>query len=408
MAKATDGPKVERVLIDSLEHYPGNARRGDIAMIVESLKAHGQFRTIVVQKSTRYVLAGNHTLLGAKELGWTHINVEWADVDDMQAKKIVLVDNRANDVAGYDIPSLAELLRSVDNLDGTGFNDEALAAVMASLEPIAILDEEKKDDAPDAPEEPTTRPGDIYLLGDHRLLCGDATDLTCYDKLLDGVLAHLLFADPPFNLNFDGFRVGKHRSDKSEKRTDAVMNDKQSDEDFLQFLRDFMVNAYANLEDGASVYVWMDWRKYAEIKTVFTEQFSHKNTIVWDKDQIGIGLYNYRTQYELMLFGTKGDRPKTWTAGRKERDVWRVQRERTKEYKHVNQKPVELAERAIRNSTLIGDVVLDPFCGSGTSLIACEALDRKCMAMELDPRYCDVIVRRWEDITGQKAELQES
>lgn len=392
----------EVVAIDSLTPYPGNARKGDLALLASSLKFHGQYRDIVVQESTGYVLAGNHTLLAAQELGWDSIGACFIDVDDEQARKIVLVDNRSNDVAGYDIPSLAELLREVDGLDGTGFDDNAFADVMAALNEGFGVGKDK-DDAPPLLEgvEPETQHGDLYVLGRHRLLCGDSCDLGAVDRLLGGGTVDLLFTDPPYNMNFDG-RTGRWLSSESKRPQTVLINDNLSADGFEDLIQTSLSNALGCLIPGGSAYVFCDWRHYPQVQSIFAGLFQHKSAIIWDKTHFGMGVH-YRMQYEMLMFGCNGDKPSIWTAGKQERDVWSLQRENVREYRHVTQKPVEIAERAIKNSSNQGGGVLDLFGGSGTTMVACESLGRTCYMMELDRAYCDVIVKRWEALTGLKA-----
>lgn len=392
----------EVVPIEALTLYPGNARKSDDGLLKDSLKFHGQYRDVVVQESSGYVLAGNHTLLAAKELGWSEIGACFIDVDDEQARKIVLVDNRSNDVAGYDIPSLAELLREVDGLEGTGFDDNALADVMAALNEGFAIGKDK-DDAPPLLEgvEPETQSGDLYTLGRHRLLCGDACDLGSVDRLLDSSTVDLVFTDPPYNMNFDG-RTGKWLSADSKRPQTVITNDNLSAEGFDDLIRLSLGNAYASLIPGGSVYVFCDWRHEPQVRPIFREYFQHKSNLIWDKTHFGMGVH-YRMQYEILMFGCNGDKPSIWTAGKQERDVWSLQRENVREYRHVTQKPVEIAERAIKNSSNQASSVLDLFGGSGTTMVACEALGRTCYMMEVDRAYCDVIVKRWEALTGQKA-----
>jgi DNA modification methylase len=392
------------VPIEELQSYPGNARRGDLSVIRESLRVHGQFRDIVVQESTGFILAGNHTWMAAKEEGLTEIACTFVDVDDRQAKKIVLVDNRSNDVAGYDVPSLAELLRDLDTLEGTGFDDQALNDVMNALGAVGFKAGKDADDAPPLPEsEPRTQHGDLYQLGNHRLLCGDATSISDVERLLGDGQVHLLFTDPPYNMNFDG-RSGKWLASDNKRPQKVLINDNLSTESFDDLIRGSLTNAYSVLEDGGSAYCFCDWRHYPQVSEIFSSIFNQKSAIVWDKTHFGMGVH-YRMQYELLIFGCKGEKPGIWTAGKTERDVWSLQRENVRQYRHVTQKPIEIAERAIKNSSNKGETVLDLFCGSGTTLVAAEGLGRHCLAMELDRGYCDVIVARWENVTEKKAVL---
>lgn len=382
---------VETVAIDSLKPYPGNARRGDLSIIRESLREHGQFRTIVVQKSTRYVLAGNHTWMAAKEEGWSNINVEWADVDDNKAKKIVLVDNRANDVAGYDIPSLADLLQSVDSLDGTGFNDEALAQVMAALDNTVVLPD-AAEETPSEPKVPKTVEGDLYVLGRHRLLCGDSTSIDAVEKLMAGQKAKLLFTDPPYGVDYDG----------GHKKREKLANDQAGTEIYAEM----MPSVLAACDERAPLYVWHA-DKFTGVVCAALEGagYTIRNSIVWVKNNAQfVSGAQYKHKHEPCLYAFKTGKKAYWYGPNNETTVWEVDRESSNKL-HPTQKPVALAERAMRNSTRSGDPVLDLFGGSGATLVAAESLGRACYMMELNPAYCDVIVERWENLTGEKAVL---
>jgi hypothetical protein len=183
----------ERVPVASLTPYPGNPRRGDVDAIRESLRTNGQFRPIVVNRPTMQVLAGNHTLRAAKKLGWTEIAVTYVDVDDERAKRIVLADNRTNDLAGYDPAELVSLLTDLPSLEGTGYHQAALDELLDELAPPPLAD----DEVPPAPAAPRSRPGDLYALGPHRLICADAREPSTYARLLEGERASLLWTDPP-------------------------------------------------------------------------------------------------------------------------------------------------------------------------------------------------------------------
>ena len=202
-AMATRTLRSELVAIRDLKPYPGNPRRGDVDAIKESLESNGQYRAIVVRAATNEVLAGNHTLLAAKELGWTRISVTLIDCDAEQAKRIVLADNRTNDLAGYDHHALAELLQELPDLDGTGYDQAALDALLDELAPEPLLE----DEAPPLPPEPRTCSGDLYELGGHRLLCGDARDPCAYARLLGESRAHLLWTDPPYGVAYASCRT---------------------------------------------------------------------------------------------------------------------------------------------------------------------------------------------------------
>mgnify|MGYP003571260581 FL=1 len=254
-----------------------------------------------------------------------------------------------------------------------------------------------EDELPEIPKEATSKLGNIYQLGSHRLMCGDSTKEEDVAKLMNGVKADMVFTDPPYNADYSS-RVDKDRR----KPWGGILNDNMSREAFDDFLIDFNSTIYTNIEDGASVYECMDWKHYSQLERCFKEAFNQKSMIVWNKNYFGLGTY-YRTKHELILFGVKGDKLNIWNANHDEMDVWNEDREKVSNYEHPTQKPVTIPARAIKNSSNENNVVLDVFGGSGSTLIACEQLNRKCYMMELDPLYVDVIIQRWENLTGKKA-----
>jgi DNA modification methylase len=228
-------------------------------------------------------------------------------------------------------------------------------------------------------------------------LCGDSTDEKSVAYLMDGKLANMIFTDPPYNADYSS-RVDKNRR----KPWGGILNDNLTEENFGHFLEDSLTQAKNFLEINGSIYCWTDWKHYPLVASIFQSLFNQKSAIVWDKKHFGLGTY-YRTQYELVLFGVNGDKLNTWNAGHDERDVWSQSRDTVSDYVHPTQKPIELAIRAIKNSSNQNQNVLDLFGGSGSTLVACEKINRSSFIMELDPKYCDVIIGRWERLTGLTA-----
>ena len=384
--------------ITQLKPHPQNVRQGDVGAISLSLEQHGQYRPIVVQQSTGFILAGNHTYKAAKALKWKDIAATYVDVDDEQALRILLIDNRANDLASYDDSALVEMLKALMDtelkLDGTGFDPSDLDQLLKDLEmetgnPIEGDPDAVPDDAPSK-----TVPGDVWLLGNHRLMCGDSTSPTDIEHLMSGVKADMVFTDPPYNADYSS-RVDKTRR----KPWGGILNDNMPEAKFAEFVFDIFCMAKPSIKPNAAVYCWTDWKRYPIVASAFSDQYNHKSTIVWDKGHFGLGTY-YRTQYELCLFGVNGDKLKTWNAGHDEKDVWAQSRETFKNYVHPTQKPIELAQRAINNSSNTDDLILDLFGGSGSTLIAAHQTGRIAYLMELDPHYCDVICKRFQQATG--------
>jgi DNA modification methylase len=384
-----------RVPVESLKSFQGNPRIGDVSLIAESLEANGQYRPIVVRKSTREILAGNHTWQAAKLLGWREIWIVEADVDLDTAKRIVAVDNRTNDVARYDDEALAKLLGSLDDLVGTGYTPDDLDALLASLtsreEPTALTD---PDDIPDVPEVAQSRFGQVWTLGPHRLLVGDATqDLSA---LMQGEQAHAVFTDPPWNVNYGAVPKGNPMGYKNR----TILNDNQGTA-FDVFCDGFAYQLKANTQPGAPIYLVMSAQEWPVIhKSLADAGFHWSSTIIWAKDQLVLSRKDYHTQYEPIWYGWNDSAARLVpVVDRKQSDVWQIDRPKKSDL-HPTTKPVELVARAISNSTQTGDIVLDAFGGSGSTLIACHATGRKSRLVELDPKYADVILRRYMEHTG--------
>ena len=289
-----------------------------------------------------------------------------------------------------------ELLEIDYNLLETGFSQKELDE-MLQLEVEGLTDE---DEVPETPEEPITKLGDIYKLGNHRLMCGDSTSIDAVEKLMNGIKSDLVFTDPPYNADY------KSRG-SNELLRKGIKNDSMSNEAFDDFITGFLPMLFAGSKEGASFYICCNWKdSYPRFYNHITEAgMNVSSCIVWDKKSGGMGWQDYRYQYEFIIYGFKKDKAHTWYGGRAETDIWKFSRETRSEYVHPTQKPVDLIERALKNSSKSGDCILDLFGGSGSTLIACHKTNRDAYLMELDPKYCDVIVKRWENFTGDKAEL---
>jgi DNA modification methylase len=283
------------------------------------------------------------------------------------------------------------------NLDLVGFSAEELETILAGDEQTTegLTDE---DDVPEAQVDVVTVPGDVWVMGDHRLLCGDSTQLDVVEKVLAGGLADMTFTDPPYNVNY-----GATMKDKLRGKARPIANDNLG-ADFEQFLRDACVNMLA-VTKGA-IYVCMSSSEIHTLQRVFREAGGHWSTfVVWAKNTFTMGRSDYQRQYEPILYGWKEGTDHFWCGARDQGDVWFVKRNHVNDL-HPTMKPVELVERAIRNSSKGRDTVLDPFGGSGTTLIACHKAGRQARLIELDAKYCDVIVRRWQEFAGAVAKFE--
>jgi len=398
--------KIEWLSVETLIPYAKNARTHSdeqVAQIAGSIKEFGFNNPVLVDKDNS-IIAGHGRLMAARKLGMDKVPVvQLEHMTEAQRKAYVLADNRIALNSGWDTSMLSlELQDLKDDIDLSllGFDPDELDAL---LNPIVETDGLTDEDAvPELPEEPKTKLGDIYILGNHRLMCGDSTSIDDAEKLMDGLLADLVFTDPPYNVDYSG---------RGANNLGTIKNDNMSAEDFEQFCRDVFTTYSLIMKPLACIYVChpdsASAPKIAFEKT-FAEQFKKSSTIIWMKQSAGMGWQDYRAQHEPILYGWKEGKGSHFNAGdRTKTTIWKIGRDAQSSYVHPTQKPVCLPEEAIMNSSKGSDCVVDLFGGSGSTLMACEKTGRVNRTMELDPKYCDVIVKRWEDFTGKKAELVE-
>ena len=373
--------------IGDLIPYVNNSRTHSdeqITQLASSMKEFGFTNPVLVDEQYG-LIAGHGRVLAAKRLGLEEIPAIIVDgLTDAQKKALVIADNQLALNADWDIDKLkleVETLGELDfDLDLLGFDDDFLKDLMADPIEEGKTDE---DAVPEIVENPVTVEGDIWLLGKHRLMCGDSTSIDAVDKLMDGNAVDLVFTDPPYNVAFNG-RSGKH---------DVIMNDKLSDADFSKFIDDTIQTIKA--VDPKAYYIWCNWDFYG----ILQNKLEYKSCIVWAKNVFGMGI-GYRHQHEFCLFNGKIDEQI-----KNESDLWQIKKD--SKYVHPTQKPVELSVRAFGNHIRLVNV-LDLFGGSGSTLIGAEQTGRNAFVMELDPKYCDVIIKRWQDFTGKQATLEES
>lgn len=395
--------KITLTNTNALIPYAANARThsdAQVDKIAASIKEFGFNNPILIDQD-KGVVAGHGRLMASQKLGLEQVpTIELSHLSDAERRAYILADNRLALDAGWDEEVLAlELKRLEEEIDLSllGFNDLELATLLDSLETEEGLTDE--DAVPETPNEPITKLGDVWQLGEHRLMCGDSTLIDSLEVLMAGQKADMLFTDPPYGMSYGG---GRAKSDQDVQTHGMILGDDLEGNYLIEMIRDAVGGAVLVSKNGASKYVCLPWRTYSEFEKALS-QIDMKPTacIVWDKKSIGLGNSNYRPQHEF-IFYVKGE---NWHGDRAQSDVWYMSRGATGEYVHPTQKPVELIEKAILNSSKSQDVVIDVFGGSGSSLIACEKTNRVCMMMELDPKYCDVIVQRWQNFTGKTAEL---
>jgi len=377
--------KIEIADISSIKPYENNPRKLSetaIEKVAMSLKEYGFRQPIVVDKD-RVIVAGHTRFRASKKLGLKQVPVSIIDnLTEEQINAYRIADNRTAEESEWDNELLKMEIKELEakdfKLDLLGFNDDQLNDILFE-EKQGLTDE---DEVPEAPEEPISKLGDIWKLGNHRVMCGDSTIIDEIDKLTEKQKPDMIFTDPPYNVAFNG-RSGKF---------DVIKNDNLEESEFNNFIDTIISNL--NILNINTYYICCNWAFYG----VLQKKLKPKACIVWAKNVFGLGR-GYRHQHEFILFDGFID-----ASIKNESDLWKISKD-TK-YKHPTQKPVELSSRAIKNSSKPQNTILDIFGGSGSTLIACEKLNRKARIMELDPIYCDVIIKRWENFTGKKAELE--
>lgn len=371
---------VKEINIKDIRPYEKNPRKNNsaVAYVAESIKQFG-FKVPIIIDKNNVIVAGHTRYKAAKKLGINTVPAIIADdLTDEQIKAFRLADNKVAEQAEWDIDLLNEELEEIFDIDMSDFGFE-------------VLEEEKEVEEdgyePVKPKEPVTQKGDIWKMGGHVLLCGDSTCTTDVEKLMQGEKADMCFTDPPY-----GYEYQSNARNKS-KKFDVIEND------------DKILDFFPNIQQVCNgfVFVCTTWKVLDKWLPLFKKYHELTNMIIWNKGGGGIGdlKHTFSTDYEVILCASNGKE----LTGKRIGSVWTIKKDSTSSYVHPTQKPVKLSEFAIRNTTERGDIVLDLFGGSGSTLIACEQMERKCRIMEYDPAYCDVIVDRWEKFTGNKAEL---
>jgi len=399
------------VPLDSLHQDPSNVRSHgarNLEAICASLKRFGQAEPLVVQRDTGRIIGGNCRLQAMKHLGWIECEIVELDIDDLKATALAIALNRTAELAEWDEPALARLLqqlREEDGLAGVGFDDAEIDRLIAELD--TAVDDVGDDEAVDPPENATTKRGDLWILGEHRLLCGDSTNTDDVARLMAGEKATLLATDPPYLVDYQG---GNHpqssvnKPDVKDKHWDDYVDPETSVEFFATFLR----IALSHCIERVPVYQWHATRRQALVEDAWKSNglLVHQ-TIIWAKARGVLTHSHYLWSHEPCFYGWReGSMPESdRRPDASDRTVWDVDQQGQNDGIHPTQKPLEIFERPIRYHTRRGEVVLEPFSGSGTQIIAAERHGRRCFAMELSPAFVDAAVLRWERATGQQATL---
>ena len=393
---------IEQWPLDRLKPYAKNAKMhgpDQVAKIAASMAEFGWTVPCLVADDGE-LIAGHGRVLAAEMLGLTEAPViVLGHLTDEQRRAYRIADNKLTELGEWDEAVLSEELQvlAAEDFDLAliGFDDGELDALLSGLG--EETDTEGEDEVPEPQEDPVSRPGDLWVLGNHRLLCGDATVVTDVEKLLGDKKADLCFCDPPYNVDYAGGagadQAGRGRRIKNDALGDA----------FGQFLYDACV--LINTHTVGAVYICMSSSELHTLQAAFMRAGGHWSTfVIWAKNRFTLGRSDYQRQYEPILYGWPEGVKRRWCGARDQGDVWNINRPNKNDL-HPTMKPVSLVERAIRNSSRKGDLVFDPFGGSGTTMIAAEGTGRKAALLELDPKYVDVIVERWQRFTDQAAML---
>tara|TARA_Y100001937_G_scaffold34949_1_gene50022 strand:+ start:7957 stop:9231 length:1275 start_codon:yes stop_codon:yes gene_type:complete len=392
--------KVERKSIETLIPYARNSRthsEEQVTQLAASIKEWGFTNPILVDPDGE-IIAGHGRLLAAKKLNLKDVPCITADGwTEAQKKAYVIADNKLALNAGWDNEMLSVEFQELKDLDFdlglTGFDLDELAKLLKEPEKEGLTD---ADDVPEAPKNPVTVEGDIWILGNHRLMCGDSTSIEALEKLCEGQLVDMWLTDPPYNVAYEG------------KTKDAltIKNDEMGNDDFRQFLSDSYSAADAMMKSGAVFYIWhADTEGYNFRGAAVDIGWQVRQCLIWRKNSMVLGRQDYHWTHEPCLYGWKEGSAHLWATDRKQTTILEFDRPRKNE-EHPTMKPVKLFAYQMQNNTKGDDLVLDSFAGSGTTAIACEQFNRRARLMELDPKYCDVIIKRWQDFTGQNGILE--
>ncbi len=392
---------IHRIATERLIPYARNARthsEEQIAQIMASIAEFGFVNPILVDKE-HGIIAGHGRLIAAQRLGLKEVPViPLSHLSATQKRALVIADNRIALNAGWDEEmlrlELTELQEEDYKLDIMGFSEDELDKLLA---PMTEEGNTEDDAVPDVEATAITQPGDLWLLGAHRLLCSDSTKLDAVERVLGGSLADMVFTDPPYNVNYGATAKDKMRGNKR-----TIKNDNLGAE-FEEFLLEACTNFVAVCK--GAIYICMSSSELDTLQSAFRKAGGHWSTfIIWAKNTFTMGRADYQRQYEPILYGWKEGTAHFWCGARNQGDVWFFNKPVSNDL-HPTMKPVELVQRAVENSSKSRDIVLDPFGGSGSTLIACEKTGRFACLIELDPNYCDVIIRRWQEFTGKSATL---
>lgn len=395
--------KIETTKISALHPDPANPRqigKSELEALTRSIGEFGLVDPIIARRDDKIVIGGHQRLQAARKLGLQTVPVIFLDIDESKAR---LLNVALNKISGeWDDELLARLLDNLgDQVDPTltGFDESEIEGLLKTLDAREKKDRTESFDFAEAIENarkaPRTAPGDVWVLGDHRLICGDATYLSAVTELFGNSKASMAFTDPPYGVDY-----GSHGKSKRRKK---MVNDALPHDEWESFCRGWSANLLQSV--NGAIYICMSGQEWPTVCRILAEESAHwSTTIIWAKDRFTLGRSDYQREYEPIWYGWRDGAKHHWCGDRDQGDVWQIPRPSDSEL-HPTMKPLKLVERAIENSSERGDIVLDLFMGSGSTLIACERTGRVSYGIEIDPHYCDIVVARWESFTGEKAEI---
>ncbi len=423
MDKKTEGVKIAELKF--ADYNPREITRDDIDALKKSIERFGLRGIITVNQHKGregMIVGGNMTVMTLKEMGWETIpekSVDFVDLSEKEEKALSLALNKIAERRSWNDEQLAEMMwelnRSDFDLSLTGFGEVEISNLLDS-QMLEEPDEEEKtpEEEYQAIKKPQSKYGEVYELGRHRLMCGDATNPEDVKKLLNGQKADMIFTDPPYNVA----HVSHEKSGKFPTEKGKIMGDDQSQEDFESFTQKFLKNYCDNLKAGGSVYICTGYSSYPLwYFEILNSGFEFSSTIVWVKPSFSIGWGDYKKQYEQVMkskkpkgktkaqpiiYGWKKGQRHSYYGDNNESDVWEMPRKTITKMAHPTEKPEWLIMRAIKNSSRVGNLIIDLFGGSGSTLFASHKLERNCCLMELDPIWCDVIRKRWEKVKPRR------
>ena len=388
--------------LNEIKPYPNNPRNNDNAVeaVANSIKRFN-FQNPIIVDSDGVIVAGHTRYKAAKKLGLKTVPCLVADdLNEEQINAFRLADNKVGELATWDLDTLKVELDNIGEIDMSEFG--------FSLDGIGEEPQEVQEDDFDEepPEEPTSKLGDIYQLGEHRLMCGDSTNAEHVARLMDGAKADMVFTDPPYNVNYADKNIFLNNADKGNRIQDDIENDHAGSDETAK--NNLWLPAFKNMVDNSaddcSIYVTMPQGGAHMMMMMMSAQeagWQVKHELIWVKNNHVLGRVDYLYKHEPLLFGWK-DKHKFYGNGEHTKSVWEIPKPQKSDL-HPTMKPIALIANALLNSSKEGDNILDVFGGSGSTLIACEQLNRKCYMMEMSPKYVDVIIKRWQEYTGKKA-----